>query len=188
MVKFIWPMHSPDKGGCHLKRGCSTPFGVTLALNYFLISCHVTEYPNCDAIWNSPSVTIKQFYVGPRIPDMYPLHITRHERCNTTTSYCNSNKCFWQGRNKILKHIWSFIQMTKTTNIYIYMKTNMELRNTLLHNIIKLHNTIYMSYALPLIRSEMEISNRGQMPNPEMLLKLFGWEYNLYITNYNICL
>jgi hypothetical protein len=30
-----------------------------------------------------------------------------------------------------------------------------------------------------LIRSEMEISNRGQMPNPELLLKLFGWEYNL---------
>jgi hypothetical protein len=39
-----------------------------------------------------------------------------------------------------------------------------------------------------LIRSEMEISNRGQMPNPELLLKLFGWEYNLYIANYNICL
>ena len=39
-----------------------------------------------------------------------------------------------------------------------------------------------------LIRSEIEISNRGQMPNPELLLKLFGWEYNLYITNYNICL
>ena len=46
-------MHSPDKGGCHLKRGwvCwgvggklnSTPFGVTLALKYFVISCHVTE-------------------------------------------------------------------------------------------------------------------------------------------------
>ena len=71
-----------------------------------------------------------------------------------------------------------------------------------------MHNTIYMSYALPftkifpktkrggakngqsplLIRSEMEISNRGQMPNPVLLLKLFGWEYNLYIANYNIYL
>jgi hypothetical protein len=39
-----------------------------------------------------------------------------------------------------------------------------------------------------LIRNEMEISNRGQMPNPELLLKLFGCEYNLYIKNYNICL
>ena len=54
MVKFICPMHSPDKGGCHLKREVgfvgeeegnlnSTPFGVTLALKYFVISCHVTE-------------------------------------------------------------------------------------------------------------------------------------------------
>ena len=39
-----------------------------------------------------------------------------------------------------------------------------------------------------LIRSEMKISKRGQMPNPKLLLKLIGWEYNLYITNYNICL
>jgi hypothetical protein len=37
-------------------------------------------------------------------------------------------------------------------------------------------------------RSEMEISNRGQMPNPELLLKLFGWEYTLYIVNYNTCI
>jgi hypothetical protein len=79
MVKFIWPMHSPDKGGSHLKRGwvCwggggklnSTPFGVTLALKYCVISCHVTElqipidwnYVDCDAIlqWKSPSATVK---------------------------------------------------------------------------------------------------------------------------------
>ena len=39
-----------------------------------------------------------------------------------------------------------------------------------------------------LIRSEMEIFNMGKMPNPELLRKLFGWEYNLYITNYNPCI
>jgi hypothetical protein len=63
-------------------------------------------------------------YVGPRIPDMYPLH----ERGNTTTLYYNSNNSamFLARENKNSKtylQLMSFIQMTKTTNIYIYMKT-----------------------------------------------------------------
>ena len=52
----------------------------------------------------------------------------RHERCNTTTLYYNSNNSamFLARENtnsKTYLQLMSFIQMTKTTNIYNYMKT-----------------------------------------------------------------
>jgi hypothetical protein len=52
-----------------------------------------------------------KFYVGPRIPDMYPLHIGVLDMRDATlplrTVTATTLLCFWQGRNKILKHITS---------------------------------------------------------------------------------
>jgi hypothetical protein len=50
-------------------------------------------------------------YVGPRIPDMYPLHIGVLEMRDATLPLCTITAttllCFWQGRIKIVKHISS---------------------------------------------------------------------------------
>ena len=53
----------------------------------------------------------QNIYVGPRIPDMYPLHIGVLDMRDATlplrTVTATTLLCFWQGRNKILKHITS---------------------------------------------------------------------------------
>ena len=50
-------------------------------------------------------------YVGPRIPDMYPLHIGVLDMRDATLPPCTITAttllCFWQGRIKIVKHISS---------------------------------------------------------------------------------
>ena len=50
-------------------------------------------------------------YVGPRIPDMYPLQIGVLDMRDATlplrTVTATTLLCFWQGRNKILKPISS---------------------------------------------------------------------------------
>jgi hypothetical protein len=52
-------------------------------------------------------------YVSLRIPDMYPLHIALRvlDMRDATLPLCTITAttllCFWQGRNKILKHISS---------------------------------------------------------------------------------
>ena len=66
------------------------------------------------------------FYVGPRIPDMYQG--PRNERGNPTTLYYTSNNSAMflareNNKTRTYLQLMSFIQMTKTTNIYIYMKT-----------------------------------------------------------------
>ena len=77
-------------------------------------------------------------YIGPRFPDMYPLHIGVLE----TLYYNSSNSAMFLARenkkSKTYLQLMSFIQMTKTTNIYILHENKgcMELHNTLLHNII----------------------------------------------------
>ena len=51
------------------------------------------------------------FYVGPRIPDMYPLHTGVLDMRDATlplrTITATTLLCFWQGRIQILKHISS---------------------------------------------------------------------------------
>ena len=48
-------------------------------------------------------------YVGPRIPDLYPLHIGVLDMRDATRPLCTITAttllCFWQGRIQILKHI-----------------------------------------------------------------------------------
>ena len=60
-------------------------------------------------------------YVGPRIPDMYPLHIRVLDMRDATlplrTVTATTLLCFWQGRNKILKH-------TPQTIAYLIMREN----------------------------------------------------------------
>jgi len=74
--------------------------------------------------------------------------------------------------SKTYLQLMPFIQMTKTTNIYIYMKTRSAWSlSTKIFPKTKRGGAKNGQSPL-LIRSEMEILNSGQMPNPELLLKL----------------
>ena len=79
---------------------------------------HKWEYPSHFYLcWSSYSWYVPITYRGPR-----------NERCNTTTlCYKSNNSAMFLARenkkSKTYLQLMSFIQITKTTNIYIYMKT-----------------------------------------------------------------
>ena len=123
---------------------CCPPFWRLIVIRIYIFQS-MTPEKKFDNSYTTNLILL--FYVGPRFPDMYPLHIGVLEMREATRPLCttlyNSNNSgkFLARENKKSKaylQLMSFIQMTKTTNIYILHENKgcMELHNTLLHNII----------------------------------------------------
>jgi hypothetical protein len=83
-----------------------------------IVTCHIFRVASLSMVFIfqiknkcNEQIWHKYIYVGPRIPDMYPLHIGILDMRDATLPLCTITAttllCFWPGRIKILKHISS---------------------------------------------------------------------------------